>query len=166
MNDQHTDAEAPRRARRGASLSLVILPLLYVILIGPAAKWYYDLPSPMQDVVDVIYVPLEWLGDYSPFESVLQAYIEAWTGPRCTGCHYACVNNLRQIDSGKEQLAMADAIADGDPLPAKKVNEYIKGNTTPTCPEGGIYTYGPAGTNPICSFATNANQTYTSHVLP
>lgn len=79
-----------------------------------------------------------------------------------------CINNLRQIDSGKEQAASAkgwESGTDCDNASNKAlVNMYIKGikgNTTPRCPEGGKYTYNPIGTNPVCSIMTP-----TSHVLP
>ncbi len=67
----------------------------------------------------------------------------------------ACINNLRQIDSAKEQSAMANnwsngkAINPGSPE-ENSVNQYIKGGG-PTCPDGGTYTYGPIGTLPVCS---------------
>ena len=67
----------------------------------------------------------------------------------------ACINNLRMIDSGKEQAALAnrwDDWVDGDnPTNKALVNAYIKGNTTPRCPEGGTYSYNRLNRNPTCS---------------
>src|ERR1041385_5234075 len=53
----------------------------------------------------------------------------------------ACINNLRQIDSGKEQLAMEAKLATGASVVVDSVNVYIKGGTTPVCPASGTYTY-------------------------
>ena len=73
----------------------------------------------------------------------------------------ACINNLRIIDAGKEQWAMAARKTDGATTTVGSVNEYIKGNTTPVCPGGGSYTYGNIGSNPTC-----AGVTATAHALP
>jgi len=70
----------------------------------------------------------------------------------------ACINNLRQIDAGKEQLALEAKLAPGDPVTVPSVNEYIKGGNTPSCPASGSYTYNDLGTNPVCNI--------TGHVLP
>jgi len=63
----------------------------------------------------------------------------------------ACINNLRQIDGGKEQAAMALHLSDTDTVASTSVDEYIKGSTSPTCPGGGVYDYKAIGTNPDCS---------------
>jgi len=70
---------------------------------------------------------------------------------RNTAQQNACINNLRMIDSGKEQAALANRWADGSVPTTSIVNTYIKGSTTPDCPAGGIYTYNVIGTNPVCS---------------
>lgn len=66
-----------------------------------------------------------------------------------------CINNLRMIDSAKEQSALANKWGAGmgcDKAGAKSiVNTYIKGNTTPECTAGGTYKYNPIGENPECS---------------
>ena len=77
--------------------------------------------------------------------------IPSFVKARNTSQQNACINNLRQIDGGKEQWAMADKKSDGDLVVSADVNEYIKGNTTPECPGGGAYTYGNVGSNPGCS---------------
>ena len=68
----------------------------------------------------------------------------------------ACVNNLRIMDSAKEQAAMAYRWATNAPIDsvaAKITNclEYVKGNTLPTCPGGGTYTWGNIDVLPTCS---------------
>lgn len=72
----------------------------------------------------------------------------------------ACINNLRQIDSGKEQFALEFKLTVGGTVVAGSVNAYIKGSTTPTCPAKGTYTYQNLGTNPSCSLSGSG------HVLP
>ena len=63
----------------------------------------------------------------------------------------ACRNNLRQLDGGKEQWAMATRKSQGDAVDIGGVNEYIKGNRTPVCPAGGSYDYTTIGTDPACN---------------
>jgi prepilin-type N-terminal cleavage/methylation domain-containing protein len=66
----------------------------------------------------------------------------------------ACINNLRIIDSGKEQCSMVYHMTDGDPVLTVSVNEYIKGATTPLCPTSGTYGYGSIGSNPRCTVSS------------
>ena len=77
----------------------------------------------------------------------------ALLGPRIwhTRQKRACQNNLRRIDSGKEQWALAERKTDGDPIVTREVNQYIRGNTTPICPAGGAYSYLNIGSDPTCS---------------
>ena len=63
----------------------------------------------------------------------------------------ACINHLRQMDSAKEQWAMASRKSNGDAVDERSVNAYIKGNSTPICPAGGTYTYNTIGANPQCN---------------
>jgi hypothetical protein len=71
-----------------------------------------------------------------------------------------CINNLRQIDSAKEQCAMERRWANGTPVPDGDpgVNQYIRGNATPVCPAKGKYVYGAIGVNPTCSVPGHAYQ--------
>lgn len=63
----------------------------------------------------------------------------------------ACVANLKQIDSAKEQWAM-DNKKDSSDTPAwgdlTGAAGYIK--SQPECPSGGDYTIGAISTNPTC----------------
>jgi type II secretory pathway pseudopilin PulG len=72
----------------------------------------------------------------------------------------ACINNLRLIDSCKEDVAVSYRLTAGDMVVTASVNQYIKGATTPICPSGGTYTYGNIGSNPECSITTP-----TSHIF-
>ncbi len=84
--------------------------------------------------------------------------IPSFVKARSTSQKNACINNLRQIDSAKEQWALAQKKVSGytitttDITGSNGVNEYIKAGT-PNCPAGGTYTYGPVSTNPVCSLA-------------
>jgi len=80
--------------------------------------------------------------------------IPSFVKARNTSQQNACINNLRQIDGGKEQWAMAQKKTDGDTVTTVDVNDYIKGDTTPTCPGGGTYTYDVIGADPGCSIST------------
>lgn len=62
----------------------------------------------------------------------------------------ACINNLRIIDGGKEQWAMAANKTDGDTSTTASVNDYIKGGS-PSCPAGGTYDYSFIGSAPTCN---------------
>jgi prepilin-type N-terminal cleavage/methylation domain-containing protein len=66
----------------------------------------------------------------------------------------ACINNLRQIESAKEQWALATGKVGGAASVEAEINEYIK--KVPVCPAGGSYTYGNVGTDPACSVALHA----------
>lgn len=66
----------------------------------------------------------------------------------------SCINNLRQIDSAKEQWALANGKVDGAAVVEGEVNAYIK--KTPVCPAAGSYTYGNVGTDPSCTVALHA----------
>ena len=82
----------------------------------------------------------------------------------------ACVANLKQIDSAKQQYLMDKSAttytaADMSDL----VGTYIR--TTPTCPAGGAYTPGSQTTSPVCSLAAGTAAMYGSagsypHYIP
>jgi competence protein ComGC len=78
---------------------------------------------------------------------------------RETSCQNSCINNLRQIEAGKEQWALENAMETGHPVVVSEVNAYIKGGE-PICPAGARYTYNAVGMNATCD-STNA-----WHVLP
>ena len=83
------------------------------------------------------------------FAIAMPSFVKA----RNTSQQNACINNLRQIDSGKEQCALAMKWGDTDEVDTRLVNAYIKGNTTPECPSGGRYVYGRMDQNPVCTCA-------------
>src|SRR6478672_4999093 len=76
---------------------------------------------------------------------------------RTTAQKNACINNLRQIDGAKEQWALEKKKSAGSASVDSEVNTYIKGNTTPTCPAGGTYTYNAVDTPPSCSLSAEGH---------
>ncbi|MDA1044764.1 MAG: type II secretion system protein [Verrucomicrobia bacterium] len=67
-----------------------------------------------------------------------------------------CINNLRILDAAKEQAAMEQGWPNAQAIGAGSGEEtnvlaYVKGNTTPSCPANGTYTFGAIGTDPSCS---------------
>jgi prepilin-type N-terminal cleavage/methylation domain-containing protein len=86
---------------------------------------------------------------------------------RTTAQKNACINNLRQIDGAKEQMALEAKLKDGDaavdPAGVTKVEDYIKGKALPKCPaDNSDYTVGNIGTAPTCVNAAAP----LLHVLP
>lgn len=86
--------------------------------------------------------------------------IPSFVKARNTSQQNACINNLRQIDAGKEQWAMAERKSDGDAVVTTSVDTYIKGSTTPDCPGGGTYDYRNIGSNPDCSIAAPTSHNF------
>ena len=63
----------------------------------------------------------------------------------------ACINNMRCIDSAKEQSAMANRLTEGDAVTEAQIAEFLMGNVVPTCPQGGTYSLQRIGQDPTCS---------------
>lgn len=71
----------------------------------------------------------------------------------------ACIENLRQIDSAKQQWAIEQKMTSTDTPVAADLDDYIKGTyANLECPASGTYTIGDMSTDPVCSVA--------NHVLP
>jgi prepilin-type N-terminal cleavage/methylation domain-containing protein len=70
---------------------------------------------------------------------------------RSTSRKQACINNLRQIDSGKQQWALENKKSDTDTPASDNVLLYIRNEKFPACPAGGTYTVGAVNTDPKCS---------------
>jgi len=78
--------------------------------------------------------------------------IPSFVKARQTSQVNACINNMRVIDSAKEQAAMAQRSSDGDVLPGAQISPYMKGGLeSAMCPAGGVYTVNSVGTDPECS---------------
>ncbi len=74
----------------------------------------------------------------------------------------ACINNLRIMDSAKEQAAMAAGWADASAVATGSAAEtnvlsYVKGNALPTCPANGTYAWNAIGVDPTCTLEANGH---------
>ena len=84
--------------------------------------------------------------------------IPSFMKARTTSQANACINNLRQIEAGKEQWALEKKKNTGATAVTVEVMEYLKNPSASTnCPGGGIVTYSVIGTNAAC--------TITNHVM-
>ncbi len=73
----------------------------------------------------------------------------------------ACINNMRQIESAKDQYAVEAGLATGGTADATALGPFVKG-TWPVCPVGdAVYTINPIGTNAACT-----SDAALGHVLP
>jgi len=81
---------------------------------------------------------------------------------RNTAQQNACINNLRQIDGGKQQWALENKKSDTDSPTSDMIKDYIKNNRFPSCPAGGTYTVAEVSTDPSCSKSTLPS----AHILP
>jgi prepilin-type N-terminal cleavage/methylation domain-containing protein len=76
----------------------------------------------------------------------------------------ACVANLKQIDSAKQQWAMDQKMAStASPAQGDLSPTYVR--SYPSCPESGTYTIGDIDTLPTCSIGANTSQPELSHTL-
>ena len=64
----------------------------------------------------------------------------------------ACVNNMRILESAKEQAALKHDYREGDTVSQSEVSGFLKnGLDDLICPKGGRYTVNPVGQDPACS---------------
>ncbi len=78
-----------------------------------------------------------------------------------------CINNLRLIDSAKEQFAIENNIANATATDSDDCTPYLKAGTFPTCPATSTgYTTNAIGTYPVCALSgAAAGATPKSHRL-
>jgi len=79
--------------------------------------------------------------------------IPSFMKARTTSQKNACINNLRQIEAGKEQWALENKLSTGASVTTTEVDAYMK--TEPKCPASGTYTYRAVGTDATCSITTH-----------
>jgi hypothetical protein len=80
-------ADTPRRnSREGGSaaaaaavlcLGLVLLPMFYVLSLGPAV-WLANREIVAREPLQVVYAPLIWLHENAPLEAPLDWYVDLW----------------------------------------------------------------------------------------
>lgn len=72
----------------------------------------------------------------------------------------SCINNMRQIEGAKDQYAIEDGLATGEPVSDAGVLSFLKGDAMPVCPVGDTaYTLNNVGTDVACNAGVG-------HVLP
>ena len=82
---------------------------------------------------------------------------------RTTSQKNACINNLRLIDSAKQQWALEANQTGSAACTSANIVPYMGRGTTgtmPICPAGGTYTIGNIATIPSCSLSASG------HILP
>ena len=86
--------------------------------------------------------------------------IPSFVKARNTSRQNACINNLRQLESAKEQLAMAESLASDaawgvGAFNTTNLSEYIRGGiaSATNCPGGGTVTIGNMDADPSCDQA-------------
>lgn len=79
----HTES-SPDRSKRGAApvvvVGLFLLPVLYVLSIGPAI-WLAEagyLQGTVIEVLEVVYAPLVWLANDTPLGGPIEWYVDLW----------------------------------------------------------------------------------------
>jgi competence protein ComGC len=74
---------------------------------------------------------------------------------RATSQQNACINNLRLIDSAKQQWALEQRKQSADTPAMSDLKPYLgfgpNGEKMPSCPAGGVYKIGAVGEKPTCS---------------
>ncbi|OGV68663.1 MAG: hypothetical protein A2283_20670 [Lentisphaerae bacterium RIFOXYA12_FULL_48_11] len=85
--------------------------------------------------------------------------IPSFVKARNTAQQNACINNLRMLDSAKEQWALSAKKADGVQVEIPAMLQYIKGAKMPICPKGGTYKVNVIGQNPECSIPEHRMRT-------
>jgi len=94
--------------------------------------------------------------------------IPSFVHARATSQANACINNLRQIESAVQQIAIEQGLHVGDSIALDDCTPYIKLNSNgqiPGCPAGGTYSLLAVGAIPQaqCSLGTTVNP---PHQLP
>jgi len=67
-----------------------------------------------------------------------------------------CQNNLRIIQGAKQQWATEQQKPASITMTAADLAPYMRSNTLPVCPAGGVYTLNPVSLAPICSIPGHA----------
>ena len=72
--------------------------------------------------------------------------IPSFVRARTTSQKNACINNLRQIDGGKDQYAIENNKVDSDTVTMDVITPYLK--KVPSCPASGTYTVSTVSADP------------------
>ncbi|MDF3129171.1 type II secretion system protein [Kiritimatiellaeota bacterium B1221] len=63
----------------------------------------------------------------------------------------SCINSLRLIEAAKDQYAIDNDIASGTVIPNTELQNYMKGETMPTCPSNGTISANGVDTPASCT---------------
>jgi hypothetical protein len=77
---------------------------------------------------------------------------------RDTALTHACINNLRQIDTAKQQWGLEHKKQATDVPTESDLIPYLKDRHMPQCPAGGTYNFNSVGEPPSCSIAKHKMQ--------
>jgi prepilin-type N-terminal cleavage/methylation domain-containing protein len=75
--------------------------------------------------------------------------IPSFVRARTTSQQNACINNLRQLDGGKDQWAIENNKVSGDNVTIANITPYLK--KSPSCPASGAYAVGTVANDPTCN---------------
>ena len=78
--------------------------------------------------------------------------IPSFIRARANSQQNACINNMRQIDSAKDQWAMENGAKTADLVVESAVDGFMR-RGRPHCPAQGVYSYNPVGQPPSCSLS-------------
>ena len=79
--------------------------------------------------------------------------IPSFVRARTTSQQNACINNLRQLDGGKDQWAIENNQVSSAAVTLDNVTPYLKKN--PACPASGTYTVTTVSVDPTCNVANH-----------
>jgi Tfp pilus assembly protein PilE len=158
---------AEQKQMVGAAAASLVLGILGLVLIGPLGS----IPAVICGHIAKSKIkksPATLDGDGMALAGLIMGYVQiglmvlvlpllaaiaipSFLQARETAQRNACINNMRQIQSAKEQWALAERKVAGNTVDVSAVNEYIKQSTTPSCPAAGQYEYKRIGESPACS---------------
>jgi hypothetical protein len=93
--------------------------------------------------------------------------IPSFMKARDTAQRNACINNMRQLDAAKEQAALEHSYREGDTIPEKEIDRFLKnGFGGLQCPGGGKYTIHSVGQEPECSIHGKLSEASTRRPMP
>ena len=78
--------------------------------------------------------------------------IPAFSAARSSAMEHSCINNMRIIEMGKQQLVLEENMPEGAGVNGAHLSPYIHCEFTELhCMDQGVYTINPIGTLPECS---------------
>ena len=86
--------------------------------------------------------------------------IPAFSKARTEAMRVTCINNLRLIESAKEQEVLRTGLENGQDVSESSLLPYFKDEAMPACPQGGVYDIGTIGEPPTCSVAGHELPSY------